>query len=291
MKHISDENIYLYVINRELLGTEELRNTVRHLSECSECREFAEMTRSFLKEYDNIGNLGLDSELRHSNFRIVRQGRTVGRSEVPESDLSLFKLKPLRIYDDTPAQFSKLAAEQKPEDLDRFRHILTYASAHKFVLLRVLYNPAKKEYDLYLVCDDMSKVGNALINFEGEEAEYVADNNGIVKLNRDFISENVNVYIHLPISQFEIDINQVLRGDKCLEITSKEKITLKLLKLNGEVKAVMNFAREFGPGRLKAIVLFGDNFEKHYSCDIHEGTFSFPRTGLNKVKIVLVQKQ
>ena len=291
MRHISDENIYLYVINREMLGTEELKYVDRHFSVCSECREFAELALSFLKEYDSIGSFGLDSKLRHTDFRMVRQGRSVSSSEVPESISNVFTLQPIRIYSDNGTQFPKLAAEQKPEDLDRFRHIFTYASAHKFVLLRVLYNPAKKEYDLYLVCDDMSKVGNALINFEGEEAEYVADNNGIIKLHRDFISENVNVYIHLPISRFDIDINQVLPGDKSLEATSKEKITLKLQKRNMEVNAAINFVRDYDPGKLKAIVLYGDNFEKHYSCDIRENTFSFPWSGLNKVKIVLVQKQ
>jgi hypothetical protein len=291
MKHISDENIYLYVINPALLGIEALRVIESHLEGCSECREFVSVAENFLNEYRKLKDLKLDSPEHAGKIEMLRLRSGLRSHRLPQFSSNSMVLKPFNFFTGSERRFSKLVAEQKPEDQDRFRHIYTYASAHKLVILRVLYNPAKKEYSLYLVCDDMSKAGNALINFEGEDVEYVTDNDGIIRLNRDFIAENVNVFIHLPISKFEIDLCEFLKKHAVSALISKEKITLNLSRLNGDVKATLDFGRKPEAAEIKAIILHGDNFDKHESYDLDGNSFFFPAAGYDKIRIVLVQKQ
>lgn len=165
MNNITDEILFLYIINKSLLDEK--------------------MAKDIEK------NLILDKKFnaRFENFKDIFEG-SINLSE--DGYIILHSInKPINNL-----TYSKLAADNSVIE-NKFNYVTTFASAENIVLVRVLHNQSTNEYKLFLICDDMAKVRNASVKIDDYSEDFITDDEGIISLKGGFIDSHTFISVKL----------------------------------------------------------------------------------------------
>lgn len=167
---ISDEKLNLYVINPSLLSREDNKRIEKAIVEDERVKDYIDELKEL---YDS---------------------RLVGQTFLPVTNV--YFLKPLGhpLYSKNKI---KLVAESAALVKDEPRLVNTYISADEYVMINVHYNPAREEYTLYLICDEMEKVKNARVKILGIEEDFTADSDGILKIRGHHITPDQGITVKL----------------------------------------------------------------------------------------------
>jgi hypothetical protein len=187
-KHIEDKTLNIYIINQDLLSKEIGEYIKIHLNECESCLNYYNELKEFHK--------ALKENLQSENILIP------DRNDDYREENNIFLMKSLNFFEPDRSDNIKLAAMNKDVNNSPYTYINTYASARRYVMMRVLKNNETDEFFLYLLCDDMEKVSNALISFQGIDKYFVADKNGKIILPSNYFIDNLDFMVYIPIARF-----------------------------------------------------------------------------------------
>jgi len=188
--HIDDKILNVFIINPDILDLVEVKRIKLHLKECSECKQYYEELlefHNFLKELPEYENeiISKPNKERYEKNNILLMTPYGPFESVAENNI-------------------RLAAMDKANKNSPFSYVNTYASAQKYVMVRVLKNNETGEYILFLLCDDMEKVKNALFCFDGFGKYCIADEKGKIVLQQDYFVDNLDFIVFLPVARFKL---------------------------------------------------------------------------------------
>ncbi|MFA5404932.1 MAG: hypothetical protein WC358_08365 [Ignavibacteria bacterium] len=193
-KHIEDKILNIYILNPDILDSTDLININIHLIECQRCNKYYEEMKefhNFIKELPDYRNsISVENEIK------------------PQRESNIFLLKSSNLLELELNNNIKLAAMHKKDKTSSYTYVDTYTSAKKYLMMRVLRDNKTGEYVLFLICDDMDKVKNALLSFEGVEKYYISDKEGKIILPSDNFIENLDFTVYLPIARFNLTDKQ-----------------------------------------------------------------------------------
>lgn len=190
------EKVHLYVINRSLLSENDISEIENKIKTDLSFREIAEQVK-LIHEEINTSNLS-DIDTENILSRVLNK----------INKCNVFELRPV-FPDDEDNDNMKLAAMQRNELNGKLTYFNTYASADKFVLIRVLKNPSNNEYKLFLICEDMNLAGNSVIKFLNNKNEFITDDKGIVTIVSDYLNKDLEIKVFLPSDIFIIELKNL----------------------------------------------------------------------------------
>jgi hypothetical protein len=233
MEHISDEIIYLFVINPNAIESAERTIIEKHIDNCSHCKEFLEESTNLFK---TLNTLTSDRVSKEDFFNKMKTSLKYLNSSIEtEENQNILHLYEQYKLNKGSQNFLRLAAMQNASLQNRDRYINTYASAQNFVLMRVMYTSTTKGYQLYLICEDMERVKCAIVSLEGINKDLVADENGIVSLKSGYVNAHLSFQLLLPVARFYLDFDDIKNSKKPVQIKSH------LHHYNIDLSASMNF--------------------------------------------------
>lgn len=190
------EKVHLYVINRSLLSENDISDIENKIKSDLSFREIAEQVKL------------IHNEINTSNLTDIDTENILSRILNIINKCNVFELKPL-FPDEEDNDNMKLAAMQRNELNGKLTYFNTYASADKFVLIRVLKNPSENEYKFFLICEDMKLAGNSVIKFLNNKNEFIADDKGIVTIVSDYLNKDLEIKVFLPSDIFIIELKNL----------------------------------------------------------------------------------
>lgn len=222
--NIEIDKIYLYNTNRTLLSEKDINKIEELISVNKEFSDLVNSVKGIQNEIASFDHSKLDAEKLSSKFRDKNKS------------LNIFRLK--NLYEDETDNV-KLAAMQDLKSGNEFTYVNTYASAEKFVMVRILRNPAVKQLRLYIICDDMNLVKNAIVQFDKITEQFVADENGVATINTDFLPSDIDLKIFIPVARFDIDLNNI--PDSLTSYVSGKNINAHFSKISNTLKVKFDF--------------------------------------------------
>jgi hypothetical protein len=224
-KHIEDKTLNIYIINQDLLSKEIGENIKIHLNECESCLNYYNELKVFHK--------ALKENLQSKSILIP------DRNDDYKEENNIFLMKSLNFFEPDRCDNIKLAAMNKDINNSPYTYINTYASARRYVMMRVLKNNETNEFFLYLLCDDMEKVSNALVCFQGIDRNFIADKNGKVILPSDYFINNLDFMVYIPIARFLLNQENGIINYQ----SSDYEIDLNYTIKEKEIKASFSFVK------------------------------------------------
>jgi len=165
MKIITDEILFLYIINKSLLDENLVIEIEKNLIS----------DNKFKERFENFKDI-----FESSNFMTENGFLVLHSINKPINNLA----------------YSKLAADNAVIE-NKFNYVTTFASAENIVLVRVLHNQSTNEYKLFLICDDMAKVRNASVKIDEYPEDFIADDKGVISLKGGFIDSHTFISVKL----------------------------------------------------------------------------------------------
>ena len=254
-----DEILNIYILNSSVLSRSKVEEIESHLSECSDCKDYYEEMKTFYSDLDN-----LETE-----------------------DKFIFELRSLYPDTDIKDKYMSLAAQDAEEVEKGFRYFNTYATAEKLILIRAFRNIPTGEFNLYLICEDVGKIKNALVNIEGIDKDFVSDKEGLLKIKDIQLDKQIKINIHSPIARFEVNKDTLSKNFKELPCIMKSGMKLIVDFSNENIFAALKVIPKFKLKNLKAVVLEApDTFE---IIEIEGNKFTFTKPSSEKFEIVIVE--
>lgn len=277
MKHIPDKILNLYIIDAGQIPKEELLKIEHHLSICAECKDYLNDLNSFYKEYSEIKPVDIPVQ---DFFKILEEKRKI----IQSVKINVFELFPLS--NENNNQFSRLAALQKEKVSIAYKHVFTYASAERFVILRALYNEALKKYRLYLLSDDMNLVSNAIITLNKNKETFIADKNGIIEIENDIIDFQSNIILYLPVAKYKIQNNLITEDVRSFQNELEKNFELEICKVSGNI--IGKLINGSNKAEYKSVIKY-EISDKVVVTNITESQFSFPELPGSDIEILIVE--
>jgi len=273
---ITNEKAHIFLTNPSLLDSKDVELIENKIKNDPAFKEFIEELRQYQDELQ-APNAGIVKEMAASiEERLKRPNK-------------ILRLTALQASDDEIKNTFRMAASSQSDTIDEEKFVNTYASAEKFVLLRVFKNSFRGEYALYLVADDMKIVQNALVNFENFAGDYVADKDGLVRIKADYIDEKIASIVRLPVSRFEIDVNELKNAGEY----SAADLNFKLLMKHSEGELSISFDRigAISSKRLKLIAVFDNDAVNAAVIELGDtlnASLSLPEYPFNALSVALI---
>jgi len=258
LKHITDEILNVYILNSSSLKENKIEEIENHLTKCKDCKKYYKDLKLF---YSDLNNLKNSNKYSH-------------------------ELKSLYTESDDNNVMS-LAAQNAEKDRDGYKYFNTYATAEKLILIRAFRNNSTGDFNLYLICENVEKVKNALFNIEGIDYDYISNEKGFLKIKDRYLDKHMNINIHSPIARFEIDKDMILKESQEFSCILKSGMTLIVDLSNENIFAALKVTSEFKYKKLKAIVIEAPDTNK--IVGIEENKFKFTKPSFEKFEIVFVE--
>ena len=265
MKHITDEILNIYLLDSSVLEKRKVEEIELHLSKCKECKKFYEEMKSFYIDLNELEN-----KEQHS-----------------------YKLESLYSESDEKNNLMSLAAQDAEEVEKGFRYFNTYATAEKLILMRAFKDISTGEFIIYLVCENVEKIKNALVNIQGIDEDFVSDKECFIKIKDHQLDKQMQINIHSPIARFEVNKDTLHKNFKELRCIMKSGITLiadlsNLPEQTSEnITAALKVIPKFKFKKLKAVVLEAPDVYK--VIEIEDNKFTFAKPSSEKFEIVIVE--
>ncbi len=141
-----------------------------HLSACPACRPAAEEAEVFYRAAGSVPSEQIDRVVRR-----VLSGAAAG----PVVAGRILELRPMTQPVYSPGR-TLLAADHGPAG--RFEPVQTYANVEADLVARLIRNNASRELSLYLVESGGAPAADRILEIEGQEEQYAADETGRVDL-------------------------------------------------------------------------------------------------------------
>ena len=169
MKIITDEILHLYIINKQLLEVDFLKEIDEQLKSSDIMKKRIEAIKLFYTELNNVERKKLEM------------------TSTGKESISLY---PFEFNYNNTLKYAKLAADTVNDDkkIDAYKYVKTFASAENLYLMRLHHNPVKNEFKLYILSEDAEKISNLKIRIPELNLEFVSDENGVIDLKNHNIS-------------------------------------------------------------------------------------------------------
>lgn len=200
IKLTEEEKVHLYVINKSLLPEKDISEIENKIKSDDSFKDFVEKIVKVVSDIKTFDSANLDISKITSGI--------LNKNEFQY----IYELKSIFPYEED-ADNLKLAAMQKKDAKDNFVYFNTFASADKFILIRALKNTSGNEYKFFLICDDMTLVGNSVLKIRNTNYEFIADKEGVVTLKSDYLNKNIDIKVYLPHDIFIINLNEAKYPD------------------------------------------------------------------------------
>lgn len=258
MKHITDEILNVYILNSSSLKENKIEEIENHLSKCKDCEKYYNDLKSFYSDLNNLEN--------SNNYSYEL------KSLYPDSDDN---------------KFMSLAAQNNEQDKVGYKYFNTYATAEKLILIRAFRNNSTGDFNLYLICEDVEKIKNALVNVEGIDHDFISDKEGLINVKDHSLDKQMKINIHSPIARFEIDDFKLTEKSQELHCVLKSGMKLKMKSIYENIQSELEITAVFKLKKLKAIVFISPDFFKVF--EIINKKFAFTTPPSEKFEIVIVE--
>lgn len=270
-----EDKYHLYAINKSLLSEKEITEIENKIHSDVSFSEYIENLRLIHQEINTFDSSDLDigkitSEIL--NMNTIR---------------NIFELKPAFPDDDYTDKLN-LAAMQKNAVNDSFVYYNTYASAEKFILIRVLKKSQYNEYKFFLICDEMNLVGYSVVKFSNTDTEFIADEKGTLTLKSDYMNKDTDLKVYIPDDVFIIDLND-LKDSYNSEKTNSDSV-IRAYKKDGFL------VTEFETGYLKDKTLYAV-FDNDFNGFIKPEKFignsyriEIKNSNINEIKMIIINE-
>lgn len=271
-KLTEEEKVHLYVINKSLLQGNEITEIENKINSDISFKDFVENVKKVIEDIKTFDSADIDV------------GKITSRILNKNKIQYLFELKSL-FPDDEDTDNLKLAAMQKKDANDNFVYFNTFASADNFILIRALKNSTRNEYKLFLICDDMTLVGNSVLKISNTNIEFIADNKGVVTLTSDYLNKNIDIKVFIPHDIFIINLN-----DAYFPESQNIKSAISIYK-GGKFLDI-----EFENGYLSDKTLYGvfdgdlHGFVKHERITENKVRFEIPDDKVKELKLIVIKE-
>lgn len=273
MKNLTDDKIHLYILNPAMLPKEDINLIKGRIETDQEFRNYVDDIKNFHLKLNEFDTSVLDID------RIT--SKVLKKYQFP----NIINL--ISIFDEKdPGESIKLAAMKNLKIENEYKYFNTYASAEKFVLIRVLKNQSSNEYKFFLICDDMNKVVNAYIKFNG--MYFIADEYGVVNIQSEYLTKDIDIKIQIPVARYEINLKSI--NEKYLSEISGIISEAEIKMENG--KLLIKFRSDFSKP-VKAIVVYDKEYSsfKDYELNGDGNIFiDIPDDDISQIKILLLEK-
>ena len=167
MKEITEEELHLYIINRNQLDA----------GTADEIERRALIDIEFRKNIDEIAEY-------YRNFEIY--------SNIDKEGVYL--LLPMKDEYQANEQLT-LAAQQNTTIEHGVKYIKTFISSEKYIMIRMFHNPELGKYEFYLVSDNLELVKNAVIKIPSLHKELITNTEGIAKLQIEYLPDDIELIV------------------------------------------------------------------------------------------------
>lgn len=254
--HIIDEVLNLYILNPSLLEDYIRNETENHLQFCDECKNFVNEIKDFYNEL---------YYLAAQDFNTIHILSSLENSKSVIENLN----------------YSKLVAQQEKAKYEAIEYIGSFISGNKVVLIRLLKNNILNKFLLYLLSDDNLNVEYSLITITETGKSYIADKEGIIKLNEINFNSSTFIKVQLPISYFSVPVDLFVKSGSCVlisEINTDHLLNLEFNNnfINYKFSGITNFT--------KVVFKFWGEPDNFLIIEKTEGEISI----LNKIEIVII---
>ena len=253
-----DEILNIYILNSSILEKSQIEKIEFHLSECKDCEKYYNELKLFYTDLNN-----LEKREKYTN--------------------ELFSLYP----DSDENNYMSLAAQNNEKDQIGYKYFNTYATAEKLILIRVFRNNSTGDFNLFLICEDVEKIKNALVNIEGIDDDFISDNEGLIKIKDHSFDKQMKINIHSPIARFEFDDLKLTEKYQELYCVLNSGMKLKMKSIDENIQSELEITTAFKLKKLKAIVFISSDFFKVFEIINKKFTFTTPPS--EKYEIIIVE--
>ena len=258
LKHITDEILNVYILNSSSLKENKIEEIENHLTKCKDCKKYYKDLKLF---YSDLNNLKNSNKYSH-------------------------ELKSLYTESDDNNVMS-LAAKNAEKDRDGYKYFNTYATAEKLILIRAFRNNSTGDFNLYLICENVEKIKNALVNIDGIDEDFVSNKEGLINIKDHSLDKHKKINIHSSIARFEIGEIKKTEDTQEFLCIQKSGMKLKLKSIKSNIKSEIDITPNFESKKLKAIVFLGPMFYKVF--EILNKKFTFTKPPSDKFEIIIVE--
>lgn len=250
---IKQTDIDLFIINRSLLSDE----TIAEIEKRIENDEVFRLQVLEVKEF-------------YEKFHALESS----------SVKNIYELKPLE-SETAGNDLQKFAAMNEEAVADIFQHYNTYASAEKFVLIKILHNRSRGEYNLYIMCEDESSdCSNAVVRINGNEREYIADENAVACVKEEYIEPKSNITVKFPSAIFEFE-NESLNEEN---VFSSSNIGMKIFNKGNYLNIYLSNLKD----EKMVYVIVNNDLVNYEVCEIHNNSVTLTSVPSGKIKLLIV---
>ncbi|MHB8579052.1 MAG: hypothetical protein ACYDA4_04220 [Ignavibacteriaceae bacterium] len=264
MKEITEEELHLYILNKDLLAKDIL----------SRIQKLATKDEIFQKKLYEI-------EEFYSNYNRVSSNKN-----------NTYSLKAPDIVTSQDKSI-KLAAMQSIAESTDLTYLKTFFTGDNYLITRLFYNSKDQSYNLFIISEnDKLGVANAVLYLAGIKKEFVADDKGIIKIKSGFIDFPEQISIRLPLAKFDIIRNDFIQFQKKsfsfqigvnnynLELELNDKI------LNGNLKIIESDSDD----QFKLFIFEPGNELNFSFINVDGNKFSIIFPEVESFRIVIIEK-
>lgn len=258
MKHITDEILNVYILNSSSLTIKKIEEIEVHLSECKDCEKYYNELKSFYSDLNNLEKSDMYSYELISLYPEIDENNTMS-----------------------------LAAQNDEQDKGGYKYFNTYATAEKLILIRAFRNYPTGEFNLYLICEDVEKIKNALVNIRGIDKDFISDKEGFLKIKDQSLDKQMKLNIHSPVARFEVDRDMLVKTSHELQCILKSGMKLKIKSIDNNIQAEFEVTSDFRYKKLKAIII--ETTDSNEVIELEDSKFTFAKPSSDKFEIIIVE--
>lgn len=167
MKEINEEDLHLYIINKNQLDAAVITEIEKRASTESAFRKKIEEIEEYYHNYEMFS-------------KIAKEG--------------VFHLLPIVNKNKANEQITLAAQHNNSVEMEE-KYIQTFISSDKYVMIRMFRNSALGEYEFYLVSDNSELVKNAVIKIPSLQKELISNEEGIAKIQIEYLPDNIELFV------------------------------------------------------------------------------------------------